>query len=197
MPTEVNDADNGVKTTMTYDDFGRPTLVKAAEGKLEETQTETVYNDAARYVIVRADLNAKADKKLVSIQHYDQLGRVRLSRTLEDAATESATEESTGIKVQTRYRISAPYSYTLTSNPYRATSADNQEDTMGWTLSTTHNNGRASEVGSFNGGTLPQDWGGTTQPAQAKSPPPSPLTPPRSPTRLATNAAVWLMGLAD
>jgi RHS repeat-associated protein len=164
LETQIKDVDNNVKTTMTYDDFGRPKLVKAAEGEDEETRTETIYDDVARYVIVKSDLKDKGDKKLVSITHYDQLGRVRLKRTLEDAATESETDESTGIKVQMRYRFSAPYSYTLTSNPYRAAtaSAANQEETMGWTLSKAHNNGRSSEVESFDGVALPQPWGNNT-----------------------------------
>jgi RHS repeat-associated protein len=170
LETEVKDVDNDVRTTMAYDDFGRPKLVKAAEGKDEETQTETTYSDAARRVIVKSDLQVAGDKKLVSITHYDPLGRVRLSRSLEDAATQSATDESTGIKVQKRYRISSPYSYTLTSNPYRAASsgAANQEETMGWTLSKTHNNGRSSEVESFNGGALPQAWGGNNTASTGK-----------------------------
>jgi RHS repeat-associated protein len=168
LETEVNDADNGVKTTMAYDDFGRPKLVIAGESENAETRTETVYNDEARYVIVKSDLQVAGDKKLVSITHYDQLGRVRLSRTLEDAANQSATDETIGIKVQRRYRISSPYSYTLTSNPYRATSAANQEETMGWTLTKAHNNGRSSEVESFNGGTLPQAWGGNNTASTGK-----------------------------
>jgi hypothetical protein len=164
LETEVKDVDNDVKTTTAYDDFGRSTLVKAAQGKPEESQTETVYDDVARYVIVKSDLKDSGDKKLVSITHYDQLGRVRLRRSLEDVVAGYESNENIGIKVQTRYTINAPYSYSLTSNPYRAdtSSQANQEETMGWTLSKAHNNGRASEVESFNAEALPQPWGNNT-----------------------------------
>src|SRR5678815_5953094 len=85
--TRTTDVDNNVANSTTYDVFGRPTLVKAAEGKPEETRTSTSYSDVNRRVIVKSDLNTVGDEKLVSIQHYDQLGRVRLTRQLEDAAT--------------------------------------------------------------------------------------------------------------
>jgi hypothetical protein len=99
LATLTTDADNGVSTSMTYDVFGRPTLVVAAAGKQEETRTATVYSDSARRVVVRSDLNAASDGKLVSVQHYDQLGRVRLTRRLEDASTQSEADETAGVKV--------------------------------------------------------------------------------------------------
>src|SRR5678815_5930773 len=85
--TRTTDVDNNVSNATTYDVFGRPTLVKAAEGKPEETRTSTSYSDVNRRVIVKSDLNTLGDEKLVTIQHYDQLGRLRLARQLEDAAT--------------------------------------------------------------------------------------------------------------
>ena len=159
--TKVTDVDNNVSTSTGYDVFGRPTLVKAAEGKPEETRTTTEYSDVLRRVIVKSDLNVAGDSKLVSIQHYDQLGRLRLSRQLEDSATESATDETTGIKVQTRYLYSGANSFQLVSNAYRAatSSAAGSEQTMGWTRSKMDVAGRVLEVQTFGGATLPSPWG--------------------------------------
>lgn len=176
--TRVTDVDNSLATATTYDVFGRPTLVKAAEGKSVETRTTTEYSDINRRVILRSDLNTLGDGKLISIQHYDQLGRIRLSRQLEDSATQSATDETTGIKVQTRYLVSNPCqpastpeclaansavlgSYLLASNPYRAatSSAAGSETTMGWTRSRTDKGGRTIAVQSFAGASLPGPWG--------------------------------------
>jgi len=162
--TRTTDVDNNVSTATTYDVLGRPTLVKAAEGTPEETRTSTTYSDVNRRVITKSDLNTLGDEKLVSIQHYDQLGRVRLTRQLEDAATQSATDETTGIKVQTRYQYSSDFSYVLTSNPYRAgTSATaGGEATMGWSRTQTDNGGHIIEVQTFAGASAPAPWGTNT-----------------------------------
>jgi len=80
LATQVTDVDNNVSTATSYDVFGRPTLVRAAKDKPEETRARTEYDDTLRRVIVRSDLNAVGDEKLVTIQHYDQLGRIRLAR---------------------------------------------------------------------------------------------------------------------
>ena len=159
--TRVTDVDNNVSTSTGYDAFCRPVLVKAAEGKTEETRTSTEYSDLLRRVIIRSDLNTVGDGKLVSIQHYDQLGRLRLSRRLEDSASESATDESTGIKVQTRYLYSGTNSYQLVSNPYRATTSGGagSEQSMGWTRNKMDVAGRVLEVQTFGGATLPSPWG--------------------------------------
>ena len=158
--TRTTDVDNNVANSTTYDVFGRPTLVKVAEGKPEETRTSTSYSDVNRRVIVKSDLNTAGDEKLVSIQHYDQLGRVRLTRQLEDAA-QSATDETTGIKVQTLYQYSGNFSYVLTSNPYRAATSASAggEATMGWSRSKSDNGGRVIEVQTFAGATAPAPWG--------------------------------------
>jgi len=164
LVTRVTDVDNNVASSTSYDVFGRPTLVKAAEGKPEETRTSTYYSDVDRRVTVKSDLNTVGDEKLVSIQHYDQLGRVRLTRQLEDAATQSATDETTGIKVQTRYQYSGNFSYVLSSNPYCAatSSAAGGETTMGWTRSKSDNGGRVIEVQTFGGASAPTPWGANT-----------------------------------
>ena len=160
LVTSVTDTDNNVTTSTTYDAFGRATLVASAVGKPEETRTSTEYSDIARRVIVRSDLNTLGDGKLVSIQHYDQLGRIRLARQLEDSTTQSAYDETLGIKVQTRYAFSGANSYVLTSNPYRAavSSDSGGESTMGWTRSKSDNTGRMVEVQTFGGSSLPAPW---------------------------------------
>ncbi len=164
LVTRATDVDNNVSSSTAYDIFGRPILVKAAEGKAEETRTSTYYSDVNRRIITKSDLSTVGDEKLVDIQHYDQLGRVRLTRRLEDAATQSATDETTGIKVQTRYQYSGSFSYGLSSNPYRAATsgAAGGEATMGWTRSKTNNGGRVIEVQSFGGASLPAPWGTNT-----------------------------------
>ena len=178
VTTRATDVDNNVATATSYDVFGRPTLVKVAEGKAEETRTATEYSDVNGRVIVRSDQATLGDGKLVSIQHYDQLGRIRLARQLEDAATQSAYDETTGIKVQTRYVISNPCqpaststclaangsvlgSYQLVSNPYRATTSAGagSETTMGWARSRQDKGGRTMVVETFSGASLPAPWG--------------------------------------
>jgi RHS repeat-associated protein len=152
---------NGVATTATYDVLGRPTLVRAAEGRPEETRTQTSYSDSARRVVTRADLSATGDGKLVSVVHYDQLGRVRLARQLEDSATQSEADETHGVKVQTRHLYSGPNSYRVVSNPYRAAYSHQAagETSMGWSRTKSDNAGRVVEEQTFAGAGLPAPWG--------------------------------------
>jgi len=162
--TTATDVDNSVSTLTTYDRFGRPTLVKAAYNTPVETRTAITYSDEDRHVITKSDLNVAGDGKIVKIQHYDQLGRVRMTRMLEDAATQSVTNEQHGIKVQTRHGFESGYSYQITSNPYRATTSANasSEDEMGWTLSKSWANGSKSVVETFTGAGLPAPVGSNT-----------------------------------
>jgi len=160
--TSETDFDNNVTSQMTYDAFGRPTIVKEAVGTPNEKWMRTEYNDQARRVVVRAALSATDDQKLVTVQHYDQLGRIRLSRQLENP-NDDVTNETLGIKVQTRYfagDLTYPNSYQVVSNPYRAatSSAAGSEGTMGWTRTKLDEGGRVIEVETFNA-TLPQPWG--------------------------------------
>jgi RHS repeat-associated protein len=155
---------NGVASSTAYDVFGRPTLVRSAEGLAIEARTQIVYADSARRVVTRKDSGALGDGKLVSIVHYDQLGRVRLSRQLEDAATQSETDETQGVKVQARYAYSGANSYQLVSNPYRAGYCyqASSELTMGWTRSKSDSGGRVVEVQPFPGSGMPAPWGANT-----------------------------------
>lgn len=162
---QATDANNNVSVRTTYDIFGRPTLVENLSGTttiLRRATTE--YSDASRYVIKRSDKDTVGDLNLVEVQHFDQLGRLRLSRTMEDSVTQSVTSETTGIKVQLRYKFSGSNSYQLTSNPYRAatSSAATAEGTMGWSRQKSDQSGRVLEVETFAGNALPSPWGSNT-----------------------------------
>jgi YD repeat-containing protein len=159
--TSSTDVDNEVTTETDYDVFGRPVEVRVAANLPDlMTVTRTEYDDAERRVIVRSDLDAAYDGKLLTVRHFDQLGRVRLTRQLEDSDL-SATDETVGIKVQTRYSYSGSNSYKLVSNPYRAatSAAAGAEATMGWTRSKADKGGRTAEVRSYSGSGLPAPWG--------------------------------------
>lgn len=155
------DDDNQVTTKTTYDDIGRPTMVQEAFGTASERRVVTQYYDALRAAVTKSDLDTVGDGKIVTIQHSDQLGRNRLNRTLENAATQSATDETTGVKVQTRFISTSTNTYKLVSNPYRAASsaAASSEYTMGWTRETIDRTGRVIETESFDGSGLPAPWG--------------------------------------
>ncbi len=159
----TTDVDNNVTNATEYDALGRPTKSISGLGVTGlEAWTQTTYNDVGRYIVVRSDLKTKGDGKKVATQFFDQLGRVRLSKTLEDAATQSATNETDGIKVQTRYKTVSGYTYHLTSNPYRADYSYNETDaTMGWTLATSWSNGKRSEIQTFSGAGLPVAFDGS------------------------------------
>lgn len=159
--TSITDTDNGTTTRTSYDVLGRPTLVQEAYQTSIERRTLTEYSDTLRRVIRRSDLSMTGDGKLVTVEHYDQLGRIRLSRRLENAATESAIDETTGIKIQTRYRKGGGSSFEVVSNPYRAatSSAAGSEQTMGWTRTRSDGAGRVVDVETFSGAGLPAPWG--------------------------------------
>ena len=171
--TKTTDEDNHVSNVTTFDLFGRPILVEEADGATDaatglsiERQTSMEYSDVLRRVIMRSDLYATGDHKLVSAQHYDELGRVRLTRTLEDSSTQDAADETAGVKVQTRYLTdSTTYSsYHLISNPYRAatSSAAAVESTAGWTVTTSDKAGRTIRSETFGGAALPAPFAVST-----------------------------------
>jgi RHS repeat-associated protein len=158
----ATDVDNNVTNETVYDSIGRPIISKAAINTPNEIWSQMEYNDQLRRVVSRSDLFVKGDGKKVSIQHYDQLGRVRLSRTLEDVATQNPYNEADGIKVQTRYRYDNPTnpglsngSFQMTSNPYRT----GNEPEMGWTVSYSDKTGKTSTTKTYAGGAMPAPWG--------------------------------------
>lgn len=170
----ITDEDNDVTSSTEYDHLGRPTMVITGDGSALESWTQTQYYDDLRYVVVKSDLESVGDGKKVATQFYDQLGRVRLSKTLEDASTQSATNETDGIKVQMRYGVDDPTpsdpadptasygSLKLVSNPYRAaTSSAETDPTMGWTMSFAKKTGLISTTTSYNGAGLPAAFGGS------------------------------------
>jgi RHS repeat-associated protein len=158
--TRTTDVDNNISTSTSYDVLGRPILLKAAEGTPEEAHVVTEHSDLARRVILRSDLDATGDGKMVTIRHYDQLGRLRLARQLEDAAAQSAADEIQGIKVQTRYLYHGGFSYTLASQPYRAaTPGGTGEQIRGWSRTKFDKVGRTVEIQTFEGAGLPAPWG--------------------------------------
>jgi RHS repeat-associated protein len=169
LPTTTTDSDNGLTNATEYDILGRPVKEITASGdSTYESWTTREYHDHDRFDVVRSDLETKSDGKKVVTQFYDQLGRVRLAKTLEDASTQLATNETDGIKVETHYIASAACTFDtsktcssqVTSNPFRASSASaaTSETTMGWTLSQTRNDGRHSEVETFGGAALPKPF---------------------------------------
>ncbi|HEY9401489.1 MAG TPA: hypothetical protein VIQ24_02260, partial [Pyrinomonadaceae bacterium] len=166
LVTRTTDLDNGLSSVTIYDAVGRATLAKTGVDTQLEAWVRTEYDDAARRVVTRGALYVKDDGKKVSIQHFDQLGRVRLARTLEDASTpvDAVVNEQHGVKVQTRYRTSGNATYSVVSNPYRAaTSAQaTTEPEMGWTRTKSDNTGRLKEAETFAGAALPAPWGTNT-----------------------------------
>ncbi len=91
LTVTATDDDNQVTNKTTYDDLGRPTMVQEAFGTASERRVVSQYYDAIRAVVTKTDLDTVGDGKIVAIQHSDQLGRNRLSRSLENPATQSAT----------------------------------------------------------------------------------------------------------
>lgn len=169
----ATDVDNAVSTVTEYDALARPIKVRGAANTAAESWTRTEYDDAGRRITVRSDVESPGDGRKVSVRFFDQLGRIRLEKTLEDAATQSAANETDGIKVQTRYGFDDPTpadpsdpentrgSYTLVSSPFRAAATGvATEPTMGWTLAFSSRNGRTSTATTFDGGDLPTAFGG-------------------------------------
>ncbi len=175
LTTSTTDEDNDLTNSVEYDILGRPVKIMTADGTDLESWTTTEYSDSNRRIIVRSDLESVDDGRKIAIEHYDQLGRVRLSRMIENSDTESPYNEQHGIKVETLYKYhdTTPTvhddpentlgTYVLTSNPFRAAtaSAATAEPEMGWTLNYAVNTGRHSEVTTYSGAALPVAFGGS------------------------------------
>jgi RHS repeat-associated protein len=168
LVTQSSDMDNNVTTRTTYDVFERPTLVEEADGIAGvEKQTATEYSDTEKRVIVRSDLNTTGDGKLIAIQHYDQLGRICLTRRLESGDPAEATDKTKGVKIQTRYftgDAGNQNGYELVSAPYRAATsgAAGGEPGMAWKRTKFDKGGKVIEVETFVGATPPAPWGGNS-----------------------------------
>ena len=154
------DNDNGIATTFTYDDVGRPkTVIDTVSGN-SVRRTLTEYDDANRKVTTKRDLVSINDGKLQSITHYDELGRVTLTQASDGSPLNSDTD---GIKVSTNYITFTNGIYpgghrVVTSTPYRTTS----DPTLEWSCSQTDPLGRVTDVGIFSGSVGPSDCTSST-----------------------------------
>ena len=169
----ATDVDNNVSTSNEYDALGRPVKIRRAAGTPLESWTRTEYDDINRLVVTRSDIEVLGDGRKVATTFLDQLGRVRLTKTLEDSSTQSATNETDGIKVETRYGYDDPTpgdssdpensrgAFTAVSNPFRAARASDatNEETIGWSRSYSRKDGRYQESETFSGAGLPAPWG--------------------------------------
>ena len=98
LDTET-DEDNDVDTEYTYDGLGR--ILTVEEDGLRST--ETSYDDDDLLVRVESDLLTSGDGKLQSVTHYDELGRVVLTRVTDGAALSTSPTATDGVRVQTTY----------------------------------------------------------------------------------------------
>ena len=143
---------NHLVTTVTYDDYSRPTII--TEGSYRKTVH--TYNDANRWIVTQTDVEAFNDLRNVSVFHYDQLGRIRLTRQLETTVSDPATaaaDETAGIKVDTKYVFSTNRNETWTSNPYR--NSETTAPTRGWTVKRLDKAGRVCVEEWFAGASDP------------------------------------------
>ena len=65
-------------TTYKYDKLGRPTQV--SEGN-SGRKTSTAYNDSSRHISTSSSRLAFSDTDLVTVSHFDQLGRLWLQHS--------------------------------------------------------------------------------------------------------------------
>jgi RHS repeat-associated protein len=139
----------------TVDPFGRPGATYGPaiviNGVSRRRKTATIYEDAARRVIVASDLNSEGDGLLKSRATQDELGRTVLVEQSEDG---------TNFTTSTRTVYEQMGKITYTSNPYRSADAS----TDGWTRVTKDALDRVSEVATFTGKTQPSatasNWNG-------------------------------------
>lgn len=153
------DEDNNVLSTVGYDAVGRVIEQVAAVNTPTPSKTVTEYHDVARREVVRTNIDSFGDNRSVSVVHYDQLGRERLKRTLENPF-DDVSNETLGIKVQTRYTFDSGTprngTYQVVSNPYRAaTSAQATAEAMGWSVSYSDKTGRMIWAKTYSGTAVP------------------------------------------
>jgi RHS repeat-associated protein len=153
---------NSLVTSVSHDRYGRPAVI------LEGNYRKTVhtYDDASLWVVTQKDAKSFNDLRNVTVNHYDQLGRLRLSRQLETAVSSPSTaaaNESTGIRTDTRYVYSLNRNETWVSNPYRSTEAG--APTRGWTVRRVDKAGRVC---------IEEWFAGALNPAVAENCAPSP-----------------------
>jgi hypothetical protein len=135
-PVNAEDA-NGAVAFGRYDDLlDRPTRLVAAAGTVVQRQTTYSYNDAARTIATRSDLNTYGDNLLTSELLYDGLGRTVETRKYAPEGTIKTTQVYDAVG-----RVKRTY------NPHINTS----EATYGWTETTYDALSRVTRVETFNG----------------------------------------------
>jgi RHS repeat-associated protein len=140
----------GATTAVTLADaFGRPTQVTSTGGR----GTAISYSDLHRYVIRRSDLTNAGDDAVVTVDRYDQLGRIRLRQQLE-TTNPSVPAETEGILTATQYSVVAPYNCRFDSAPHRA-NPPASDPPLAWTRTVSDQVGRVVEVQTFSGSTPP------------------------------------------
>lgn len=143
-----------------FDAFGRPIRWTEAIGTATARSVSYQYDGRRRVLVTRGDRDKPSDGKEVTADHYDQLGRLRLHRQLEDDS-QDAFDERRGIKVQTRRRVIDGSEYVAVSNPYRAevSSDARAEESMGWRITRSDRKAGVEDSRIAEGADAPFPWG--------------------------------------
>ena len=149
-PTSQTDDQNGTQISYSFDALSRPLTVTEAGLR----RTTTTYNDAARTVTVKRDLETLDDGKLQTVTHFDQLGRVRLTRSTDGSPL--GASETDGIKVSTTWiegtaTLGPGTRRVITSTPYRSLT----DPTVEWNAILYDTLGRLAAASTFKGSTVP------------------------------------------
>lgn len=158
-----NSIAENISNHMSYDAAGRPLRREEAVGTSSARIISIEYDDLRRLVITRSDRYVPGDGNDVSIEHYDQLGRVRLQRTLE-LTTQDPFNEQDGIKRQFRYSFVGGSVYKVVSNPYRSPTSGGPSvaSAMGWKVERTDRRTGLIAEEVFSGSVPPAPWGTNT-----------------------------------
>lgn len=141
------DVENNLTNYFGYDNIGRKTSINEAN----QRWTSYVYYDSDRKTKVLSDLKSSQDGKLQAITHYDQLGRVRLTRKSDGTALNDQIETD-GIKAKTIYSvIPGTGKRVVASTPYRELT----DSTLEWSCTQYDLLGRVTAVAMFKGSDAP------------------------------------------
>jgi RHS repeat-associated protein len=148
------DFDNHIITSHSYDNLGRETQVnESIVNGANQRRAQTYFDDEYKKVKTVSDLRSYSDGLLQTINHYDQLGRVVLSRQ-SDGTPLSDSSYSDGIKVQTIYGQTAGSGrFVVKSSPYRNLS----DSTLEWSCTQYDRMGQVLAVAMFKGSVAPTD----------------------------------------
>ncbi|MCX6602067.1 MAG: hypothetical protein NTV52_00530 [Acidobacteria bacterium] len=153
----VNDVQNGMWTTLGYDNFGRLTSsvetggVSGQAGYLER-KTRTTRDDILRYEAVTMPSVVAATGPVAAINRYEMGGAVRLGQSIPDIGTVSTADSASGIRTdRRRYVVSGSAIYEVTSTPIGSWT----DTTSGWVRTKMDRVGRPVEITDFDGPDLP------------------------------------------